>query len=278
MAAGRVPDAAGDAERRLGAPGAGLFGLWDMWSFTGLGAIVSSGLGGGSLIYANVALRKDAENRRRRPDHWSRRARAHYARWRRCSAPSPTRGRAPTPKTRAAGRRADRGAERRAPAAGARRRRAPASPADGTANVHEAPRDACRLCGECASGVSTGRRTPSTTRTSAPRSTPGRRARLLRCPRADREGDGWRVRYRQHLAARNGHPSNLLDPVASPSARSAPRRRARRRHSSAPRRPAAQPRRAPRLARAWGAGSRATATCCSSCSTPTATSIPPPAR
>ena len=42
-------------------PGAGLFGLWDMWSFTGLGAVVSSGLGGGSLIYANVALRKDAE-------------------------------------------------------------------------------------------------------------------------------------------------------------------------------------------------------------------------
>jgi len=42
-------------------PGAGLFGLWDMWSFSGLGAVVSSGLGGGSLIYANVALRKDAE-------------------------------------------------------------------------------------------------------------------------------------------------------------------------------------------------------------------------
>src|SRR3954463_4362739 len=40
-------------------PRDGLHGLWDMWSFPGLGAIVSSGLGGGSLIYANVALRKD---------------------------------------------------------------------------------------------------------------------------------------------------------------------------------------------------------------------------
>src|SRR3954466_1427162 len=40
-------------------PAGGLHGLWEAWSFPGLGAIVSSGLGGGSLIYANVALRKD---------------------------------------------------------------------------------------------------------------------------------------------------------------------------------------------------------------------------
>jgi cholesterol oxidase len=30
----------------------------------------------------------------------------------------------------------------------------------------------------------------------------------------DRDGDGWRVRYRQHLAARGGHPDHLLDPIA----------------------------------------------------------------
>jgi cholesterol oxidase len=36
-----------------------LYGLLDVWSFKGLGALVSSGLGGGSLIYANVLLRKD---------------------------------------------------------------------------------------------------------------------------------------------------------------------------------------------------------------------------
>ena len=40
-------------------PTAGLHGLFDLWSFTGLNALVSSGLGGGSLIYANVLLRKD---------------------------------------------------------------------------------------------------------------------------------------------------------------------------------------------------------------------------
>src|SRR5919202_562727 len=40
-------------------PSEGLYGMFNIWSFTGLGAVISSGLGGGSLIYANVALRKD---------------------------------------------------------------------------------------------------------------------------------------------------------------------------------------------------------------------------
>jgi cholesterol oxidase len=37
----------------------GLYGMFDMWSFKGSGALVSSGLGGGSLIYANILMRKD---------------------------------------------------------------------------------------------------------------------------------------------------------------------------------------------------------------------------
>ena len=32
--------------------------MFNLWSFKGIGALVSSGLGGGSLIYANVLLRK----------------------------------------------------------------------------------------------------------------------------------------------------------------------------------------------------------------------------
>lgn len=40
-------------------PSEGLHGLFNLWSFQGLGGVVSSGLGGGSLIYANVLLRKD---------------------------------------------------------------------------------------------------------------------------------------------------------------------------------------------------------------------------
>jgi hypothetical protein len=39
------------------------YGLFDLWSFRHLCAVVSSGLGGGSLIYANVLIRKD--------EHWS---------------------------------------------------------------------------------------------------------------------------------------------------------------------------------------------------------------
>lgn len=40
-------------------PHRGLYGLFDTWTFRGMEGLVSSGLGGGSLIYANVLLRKD---------------------------------------------------------------------------------------------------------------------------------------------------------------------------------------------------------------------------
>lgn len=40
-------------------PSEGLYGLYDFWSFHRVHALVASGLGGGSLIYANVLLRKD---------------------------------------------------------------------------------------------------------------------------------------------------------------------------------------------------------------------------
>jgi cholesterol oxidase len=40
-------------------PSKGMHGLFDLWAFRKIDAIVASGLGGGSLIYANVLLRKD---------------------------------------------------------------------------------------------------------------------------------------------------------------------------------------------------------------------------
>lgn len=40
-------------------PSAGRHGLFNVWSFRNIEALVASGLGGGSLIYANVLLRKD---------------------------------------------------------------------------------------------------------------------------------------------------------------------------------------------------------------------------
>ena len=39
----------------------GLYGFFDIWTFKGIEALVSSCLGGGSIIYANVLLRKDEE-------------------------------------------------------------------------------------------------------------------------------------------------------------------------------------------------------------------------
>lgn len=40
-------------------PSQGMHGMFDLWSFSGIDAVCASGLGGGSLIYANVMLRKD---------------------------------------------------------------------------------------------------------------------------------------------------------------------------------------------------------------------------
>ena len=40
-------------------PSSGRYGMFDVWSFKHSGALISSGLGGGSLIYANIHLRKD---------------------------------------------------------------------------------------------------------------------------------------------------------------------------------------------------------------------------
>lgn len=42
-------------------PSAGLHGMFNLWSFDNIDAVCASGLGGGSLIYANVLLRKDED-------------------------------------------------------------------------------------------------------------------------------------------------------------------------------------------------------------------------
>src|SRR4051794_10688013 len=42
-------------------PASGRYGMFDVWRFRRLDAVCASGLGGGSLIYANVMIRKDPE-------------------------------------------------------------------------------------------------------------------------------------------------------------------------------------------------------------------------
>lgn len=56
---GSFPRSPYQMRRNFWDPSEGLHGLFNLWSFRGLGGVVGSGLGGGSLIYANVLLRKE---------------------------------------------------------------------------------------------------------------------------------------------------------------------------------------------------------------------------
>jgi cholesterol oxidase len=56
---GSFPRSPWEMARNFWDPSDGLHGLFDVWSFRGLGGIVASGLGGGSLLWSNVVLRKD---------------------------------------------------------------------------------------------------------------------------------------------------------------------------------------------------------------------------
>ncbi|NBD11262.1 MULTISPECIES: GMC oxidoreductase [Corallococcus] len=56
---GSFPRSPHDMRRNFWDPSQGMHGLFNLWSFKGLGGVVSAGLGGGSLIYANVLLRKE---------------------------------------------------------------------------------------------------------------------------------------------------------------------------------------------------------------------------
>jgi cholesterol oxidase len=201
----------------LWAPRQGRHGLFEYHHFKGLDALTASGLGGGSLIYANVMLRKDpatfaADGLPLDPGQLS----AHYdaveEMQRAVRYPWADR----TPKTRAlldAARQAGLRAER-PPLAVAFGER-PGEPfADD--NLHGAPRETCRLCGACDVGCQYGaKHTVDFTYLSAAVSAG---ASVHSCCEAHTlvraDGGGWRVRYRQHVAARDGHPEHLLDPVA----------------------------------------------------------------
>jgi cholesterol oxidase len=56
---GSFPRSPYELSRGFWDPSKGLHGMFDVWSFKGIDGLVSSGLGGGSLIYANVMIRKD---------------------------------------------------------------------------------------------------------------------------------------------------------------------------------------------------------------------------
>src|SRR5690606_12356833 len=58
---GSFPRTQHEMTRSFWNPASDRFGMFNVWSFDGIEALVSAGLGGGSLIYANVLLRKPPE-------------------------------------------------------------------------------------------------------------------------------------------------------------------------------------------------------------------------
>jgi cholesterol oxidase len=211
-------------------PSAGLYGMFNVWSFQHIESLVSAGLGGGSLIYANVALRKDEatfadDEHERWPIGFDDLA-PHYATVEEMQAvapyPADREPYASTPKTNALLDAAARvGLEAFRPniaVSFAPEGAPPGTPLDPAPNVHEAPRYSCRLCGECIVGCQYGaKNTLDYTYLSAAQ----RAGATIRCCCeatliAPRDGGGWTLTYRQHLPAKAGHRADLLDPTDEP--------------------------------------------------------------
>ncbi len=57
---GSFPRSPRELSQNFWDPSKGLYGFFDVWTFDGIESLVSSCLGGGSIIYANVLIRKDA--------------------------------------------------------------------------------------------------------------------------------------------------------------------------------------------------------------------------
>ncbi|MBO0874052.1 MAG: GMC family oxidoreductase, partial [Pseudonocardia sp.] len=198
-------------------------GLFDVWSFGGFDSIVSSGLGGGSLIYANVLLRKDERwfvHEQPLPnggyETWPV-TRAdldpHYDVVERMLTPTPypfgDAAYASTPKTRAMRRAADRlGLDWQLPPLAVSFAPKPGAPpaiglpivAPSYGNLHGVPRRTCELSGECDLGCNNGaKNTLDHTYLSAAKASGAQirtlcEARTLRV----RDGGGYVVEYIEH--------------------------------------------------------------------------------
>lgn len=214
-------------------PSEGLHGMFDVWSFKELGAVVASGLGGGSLIYANVLLRKDrewfVERRDGAPWAWPVTyddLAPHYARVEDDLAATPFPGdyldRAPKAAK----------FQQAAEAAGLATFRPPlavvfaengADPTPGRPlpdddNYHGAARRTCTLCGECDLGCNVGaKQTMDLTylsRAWRAKATIHTRTEVRGIAR--REGGGFVLTAVTHPEDREGRPTDTGDPALCP--------------------------------------------------------------
>jgi cholesterol oxidase len=211
-------------------PSEGLHGMFDLWSFAGLEALVSSGLGGGSLIYANVMIRKDERWFVREDlngggyEYWPvTRAELdpHYDRAEKMLDAQPYPYDQPpydaTPKTRAFEAAAKEGgldwflpklAVTFAPEPGAPP--VPGEPIRETRpNIHGRTRDTCRLVGECDVGCNYGAKNTLDYNylTAAWHAGADIRTRHEVRSFEPREGGGYAVHYVEHSAESEGHPT-----------------------------------------------------------------------
>jgi len=218
-------------------PAKSLFGMFDLWSFDHLDVVLSSGLGGGSLIYANVLLRKPPETFVKEDlssggwENWpvsGSDLRPHYEEIEELLNPEPypfdSDPYASTPKTIAMQEAAEklelRDSLERPPLAIAFGgiNDPPGSPLGGPANLFEVQRTTCRLCGECDIGCNYGSK--STLDLTLLSEAKAEGAELRTCCEAVKikpYGSGYTVHYRQHLAARDGRSGELFDPSGDPS-------------------------------------------------------------
>lgn len=173
---GSFPRSPWGASRNVWDPSEGMHGLFNVWEFQGLGGIVASGLGGGSLLYSNVLIRKDASTFVREDleqggwEHWPVTyddLEAHYERHEAMLQAKPYPFEQPpydtTPKTNALRHAAEHlGLEWYLPKLAVTFAANGGVPAPGIAvvgeeeNLHGVARQTCRLCGECNFGCNYG--------------------------------------------------------------------------------------------------------------------------
>lgn len=169
---GTFPRSPADTARNFWDPGENLYGLFDVWSFRHSEAIVASGLGGGSLIYANVLMRRPPEwfDANRSEGTWPLAyddLAPHYEAVEAVlqpqlfpSTPEPYRTLPKVSAFREAAQRAGLEAVETPLGVAFANEGEPAQPGvplrEKVANLHGAPRSTCRLCGECDLGCNTG--------------------------------------------------------------------------------------------------------------------------
>jgi cholesterol oxidase len=223
-------------QRAFWDPAEKLYGLFELWRFGDLDTLVSSGLGGGSLIYANVMIPKNEETFVQEdlaaggrenwpisfedllPHYRAVRARQKPQRFPADVEPyaSTGRTRAIEDAARALGFRANRPDLAVLFAPDRDEKPVPGAPVH-DANLHHRPRTTCVLCGECDLGCNLGAKNTLDYTYLTDAQAAG--AKLRTCCEVrtieplDDGKRGFRIGYRQHLVARAGHRTDLLDPV-----------------------------------------------------------------